>query len=147
MILAPPIADWQRLIGGFSGGLNPRHSFKHPLPTVLKTRQPASSSPHFNASSALEKLTPLHVSDWYDPEFTPQGFFLALATLIVTVADSPDKDTVVSTHSVEKWGYRLNVMNVPLQQSQVDYLTYRGVLGLCGDAYGELASRVGFWSR
>ncbi|CAL8583730.1 hypothetical protein XPA_009349 [Xanthoria parietina] len=62
VILAPPSADWQRLIGGFSGGLNPRHPFKHPLPTVLKTRQPASS-PLYNASSALEKLTPLHVSD------------------------------------------------------------------------------------
>lgn len=110
---------------------------------MLKTRQQASS-PRYNASFALEQLTPLHVSDWYGPASPPQDFFLALATMIVTVADTPDKDTVINTQSVERWGYRLNVTNVPLP-SQVDYLTYRGVLGLCGDAYGELARRVGFW--
>ncbi|KAI4221342.1 MAG: hypothetical protein L6R36_006977 [Xanthoria steineri] len=132
VILAPASADWQRLIGRFSGGLSPRHRFNHPLlPAVLKPRQQASSSPRYNASAAFEKLTPIHVSDWYGPESTGQDLFQALATMVVTVADSPDKDTVVSTQSVEQRGYRLNVTNVPLQ-SQVDYLTYRGVSGLCG---------------
>ncbi|KAL8976367.1 MAG: hypothetical protein Q9205_007609, partial [Flavoplaca limonia] len=59
VVLAPASADWQQLIGGFSGGLSPRHA-AHTLPAVLEPRQTSTST---NESSALEELTPLYLSE------------------------------------------------------------------------------------
>ncbi|KAL8726785.1 MAG: hypothetical protein Q9181_005924 [Wetmoreana brouardii] len=137
VILAPPSAEWQQLIGGSSGGLSPR-SPCHFLPTLLETRQAYLLT---NESAALEKLTPLYASDWYGPESDPEDFIMALATMIVRVSDVSDKDTIINYQNLEKDGYHLNVTNVPLQ-SQRDYLTSRGVFNICVHAYGKLTKRL-----
>ncbi|KAL8787654.1 MAG: hypothetical protein Q9213_002085 [Squamulea squamosa] len=138
VILGQPSAEWQQLIGGFSTPISPR-SNHHNLPTLLETRQAPRV---YNQSAALEKLIPLYGADWYGPESTAQDFFMALATIIVKVSDL-DKDTFVNTQSVEALGYHLNVSNVPLP-GQDDYLTNRGVLNLCGYAYGQASKRLGY---
>ncbi|KAI4285967.1 MAG: hypothetical protein L6R38_000260 [Xanthoria sp. 2 TBL-2021] len=139
VIIAPPSADWQRLIGGFSGGLSPRNPDHITLP-VLEKRQSFRLG---NESLALEKLTPFYASDWYGPESTPEDFFLALTTMVVMVSDLSNKDQIIDYQRVEKYGYHLNVTNVPLP-SQQDYLTNRGVLNLCAHAYREVSDRLGF---
>ncbi|KAL8768859.1 MAG: hypothetical protein Q9209_005040 [Squamulea sp. 1 TL-2023] len=138
VILGPPSAEWQQLIGGSSTFISPR-SHLHNLPTLLETRQATRVS---NDSAALAKLIPLYGSDWYGPESTAQDFFMALATMIVKVSDLP-KDTFVNYHRIEPLGYRLNVTNVPLPGQDV-YLTNRGVLNLCAHAYGQAAMRLGY---
>ncbi|KAL9581353.1 MAG: hypothetical protein Q9212_003944 [Teloschistes hypoglaucus] len=139
LFLGPPSANWQQLIGGSSNGLSPRNPSHSSLPSLLESRQSRS----FNQSRPLEDLTPLAISDWYGPESNETDFFMALATLIVKVSDISDKDSIINSQTVEESGYHLNVTNVPLQ-SQVDYLSNRGVLNLCGYAYGELTSRLGY---
>ncbi|KAI4198973.1 MAG: hypothetical protein LQ350_004954 [Teloschistes chrysophthalmus] len=139
VVLGPRSADWQRLIGGSSIGLSPRSPSHNSLPSLLKTRQSRS----FNESQRLESLTPFYISDWYGPESNETEFFMALATLIVKISDISDKDSTINFQRVENLGYHLNVTNVPLQ-SQVDYLTNRGVLNLCAYAYRELTSRLGY---
>ncbi|KAL8814529.1 MAG: hypothetical protein Q9223_006256 [Gallowayella weberi] len=141
VVLAPPSAEWQQLIGGSSsGGLSPRSHAAHILPKMLETRQ---ASRLRNDSALLEKLTPFYASDWYGPESEPADFFLALATTIALVSDVSDKDIPINYQRLEPYGYRLNVSNVPLQ-SQVDYFTNRGVLNLCAHAYGQLTERLGY---
>ncbi|KAL8893357.1 MAG: hypothetical protein Q9192_005345 [Flavoplaca navasiana] len=110
VVLAPANADWQRLIGGFSGGLSPRHA-THTLPAVLETRQ---TSTFTNTSSVLEELTPFYASDWYGPESALENFFMALATMIVMVSDFSDKDKTINHQQAEKYGYDFNVTYVPL---------------------------------
>ncbi|KAL8703603.1 MAG: hypothetical protein Q9201_003228 [Fulgogasparrea decipioides] len=142
VVLAPPSAEWQQLIGGSSGGLSPR-SPRHPLPAFLETRQAAQL---YNESAALEKLIPYYASDWYGPESDPVDFFMALATIIVRVSDVSNKDTTINWQTVEEDGYHLNVTNVPLQ-SQKYYLTNRGVLNICAHAYGEMTGRLGYGTK
>ncbi|KAL9629430.1 MAG: hypothetical protein Q9204_005277 [Flavoplaca sp. TL-2023a] len=141
VVLGPASADWQQLIGGFSGGLSPRHA-AHTLPAVLESRQTSTST---NESSALEELTPFYVSDWYGPESTPEDFIMALATMIVMVSDFSDKDKTINYQHAGKSGYDFNVTNVPLP-GQDGYLTNRGVLNLCTRAYGELTEQLGYFN-
>lgn len=138
VVLAPPSAEWQQLIGGSSGVLSPR-SLHIPIPAIVDTRQ----TKLHNESAALEKLHPIYVSDWYGPEVNATDFFLALATLIVQVSDISDKDISINSQSVEDSGYHLNVTNVP-SQSQRDYLTNRGVLNLASYACRELTERLDY---
>ena len=142
VIFAPPNALWQQIIGGSSGGLSPREHHQTDFPAVLETRQGLT-----NESAALEKLIPLYTSDWYGPASpTPQDFFMALATMIVQVADSSDKDRPINYESVESYGLHLNVTNVPLS-GQRDYFTDRGVLNICAYAYGQLSKRLGYGTQ
>ncbi|KAL8893316.1 MAG: hypothetical protein Q9192_005386, partial [Flavoplaca navasiana] len=141
VILAPASADWQRLIGGFSGGLSPRHA-AHTLPAALETRQ---TSTFTNTSSVLEELTSFYVSDWYGPESTPEDFFMALATMIVMVSDFSDKDKTINYQQARIYGYDFNVTYVPLP-NQDGYLTNRGVLNLCTRTYGELTEQLGYFN-
>ncbi|KAI4103387.1 MAG: hypothetical protein L6R37_003826 [Teloschistes peruensis] len=137
--LGPPSADRQRLIGGSSSALSPRSPSHHPLLSSLESRQSRS----LNQSQPLEDLTPFYISDWYGPESNETEFFMALATLIVKISDNSDKDSTINSQTVEESGYHLNVTDVPLQ-SQVDYLTNRGVLNLCAYAYREMTRRLGY---
>ncbi|KAI4252585.1 MAG: hypothetical protein LQ352_004206 [Teloschistes flavicans] len=139
VILASPSAECQQLIGGCSGGVSPRNLSPSSLPSLLESRQSRFS----NQSTPLEDLTPFYVSDWYGAESNEKEFFMALATLIVQVSDISDKDAIINSQSVEESRYYLNVTNVPLQ-SQVDYLSNRGVLNLCAYAYGQLTNRLGY---
>lgn len=141
VVLAPPSADWQQLLGGFSGSLSPRSFTPHALPALLEPRQ--ARRLYNNESAALEKLVPLYASDWYGPETPPQDFFMALATTVVKVSDASHKDRSISYQLMADEGYHLNVTNVPLQ-SRSQYLTNRGVLNICAYAYGELAERLGY---
>ncbi|KAL8851887.1 MAG: hypothetical protein Q9221_003210 [Calogaya cf. arnoldii] len=137
----------QQAIGGFSGGgISPRDGGRHALslPALLEPRQ--ASRPPKNESSALETLTPIYASDWYGPRSTPQDFFLALATMIIQIADQGERDTTINWRDVEKYGYHLNVTYVPIPGSQ-RYLTNRGVLNLCAYAYGELTERLGYGTQ
>ncbi|KAI4176946.1 MAG: hypothetical protein LQ343_000803 [Gyalolechia ehrenbergii] len=144
VILAPPSAEWQQLIGGsLSGGLSPRTPYHNSLPSVLKARQASRLT---NESAPLENLTPLYASDWYGPESTLEDFFLALATTIVMVSDVADKDVTINSKSAETAGYHLNVTNVPVA-GQGHYFTSRGVLNLCAHAYGELSERLAYGSK
>lgn len=145
VILAPPSAQWQQLTGSSSSsGLSPRSVLpKDTLPSILEARQSPGLT---NESAALDHLTPLYASDWYGPASTPEDFFLALATTIVKISVITNKDVPINAQSVEQEGYHLNVTNVPLA-GQRDYLTNRGVLNLCGHAYGELLERVGYGIR
>lgn len=140
VILAPPSAEWQQLLGSSSSGLSPR-TLRDPLPALLETRQ--ASSRLYNESAALNKRIPFYASDWYGPESEPEVFFMALATTIVKVSDISDKDMTIDSQSVESLGYHLNVTNVPLPGQQ-DYLTNRGVLNICAYAYGQLLKRLGY---
>ena len=140
VVHAPASAEWQQLIGGFSGGLSPRHT-AHTLPAVLEPRQTSTST---NESSALEELTPFYVSDRYGPESTPEDFFMALATMIVMASDYSDKDQTINYLQAGKYGYDFNVTRVPLP-GQDGYLTNRGVLNLCTRAYGELTEKLGYF--
>ncbi|KAI4269475.1 MAG: hypothetical protein LQ337_007256 [Flavoplaca oasis] len=140
IVLAPASADWQELIGGFSGGISPRHA-PHALPAVLETRQTSAST---NESSALEALTPFYVSDWYGPESPPEDFIMALATMIVMVSDFSDKDKTINYQRAGKYGYDFNVTHVPLPGKE-GYLTNRGVLNMITRAYGELTEALGFF--
>ncbi|KAL8918377.1 MAG: hypothetical protein Q9208_007396 [Pyrenodesmia sp. 3 TL-2023] len=139
VVLAPPSAEWQQLIGGFSGGLSPRNPHHTPLPATLETRQ---ASRLYNESSVLAKLIPLYASDWYGPESTASDFFMALATMIVKISDISDKDAIINYHRLGELGYHFNVSNVPLPDGQRDYFTNSGVLNLCAHAYGELSRRL-----
>lgn len=141
VVLAPPGALWQQLLGGSSGSsLSPR-STRHSLPAVLEPRQ--SSSRLGNETAPLSKLIPLHAPDWYGPASPPQDFFMALATMIVKVSDIDDKDRGINYQTLDEEGYHLNVTNMP-QQNRLYYLSNRGVLNLCAYAYGQLAERMGF---
>ncbi|KAL8676370.1 MAG: hypothetical protein Q9186_007102 [Xanthomendoza sp. 1 TL-2023] len=141
VVIAPASAVWQQLIGGsLSSGLSPRSSSGNLFPAILETRQ---ASRVRNDSAQLDKLTPFYASDWYGPASDSADFFLALATTIALVSDLSDKDITINHQRLEPYGYNLNATNVPLQ-SQVDYLTNRGVLNLCAHAYGELSERLGY---
>ena len=140
VVLGPPSALWQEFLGGSIGGsLSPRSS-RHSLPSFLEPRQAARIT---NETAPLAKLIPLYAPDWYGPESPPQDFFIALATMIVKVSDSDDKDSGISYQTLGKEGYHLNVTNIP-QQNQLLYLSNRGVLNLCAYAYGQLAKRLGY---
>lgn len=139
VVLGPPSSEWQQLLGGSSGsGLSPR-SPHHLFPALLENRQARS----YNQSAPLAKLTPFYLSDWYGLESDPTDFFMALATLIVQVSDISDKDLTINSQSVEESGYHLNVTNVRLP-GQMDYLSNRGVLNLCSNAYKMLTRRLGY---
>ncbi|KAL8684285.1 MAG: hypothetical protein Q9224_006465 [Gallowayella concinna] len=140
VVIAPPCAEWQRLIGGsLSSGLSPRSSSGNLFPAILETRQ---ASRVRNDSAQLDKLTPFYASDWYGPASDSADFFIALATTIALVSDLSDKDITINYQRLEPYGYHLNATNVPLQ-SQVDYFTNRGVLNLCAYAYRQLSERLG----
>ncbi|KAL8872967.1 MAG: hypothetical protein Q9174_001501 [Haloplaca sp. 1 TL-2023] len=140
VIIAPPSADWQRLVGGFTGGISPRdaNGFQ---PAILEARQYYNRG---NESEDLETLTPFYASDWYGPVSTPEDIFLALTTMLVSVSDYPDKDQTINYQRIEQYGYHLNVTNVPLPD-QEDYLTNRGVLNLCAKAYQEVSEQLGYF--
>ncbi|KAI4191171.1 MAG: hypothetical protein L6R41_000308 [Letrouitia leprolyta] len=142
VILAPPSAQWQQLVGdSLANGLSPR-ALHHDqvLPSILAARQSGGLT---NESATLDHLTPLYASNWYGPKSTPEDFILALATTIVKVSVITNKDVPINNQSVEQEGYHLNATNVPLA-GQRDYLTNRGVLNLCKHAHGELEERLGY---
>ncbi|KAL8760620.1 MAG: hypothetical protein Q9184_003210 [Pyrenodesmia sp. 2 TL-2023] len=145
VVLAPPSAEWQQLIGGSTGGLSPRSPGSTLLPATLVTRQ--ASSRIYNESSALEKLNSLYASDWYGPESTASDFLIALAAMIVKVSDISDKDAVINYHKLEELGYHLNVSKVPRPDGKPDYFANRGAVNLCAHPYGELSRRLGYGTK